>query len=136
MVKHIVDTGPLVAAMRREPTPASRWASALLRSLPRPLYTCEAVLTETAYFVGAPDVLGALADGLLVVRFSLETAQARVAELVNKYADREMALADACLVAMTELFPQCQLITLDVTDFRVYRRYGDKPIPLILPPTA
>ncbi len=136
ILKHIVDTGPLVALFRREATPASTWAIALLRSLPRPLYTCEPVLTETAFFVGPKAVCHALAEGLLVVRFSLEMAQTRVLDLVQKYADREMELADACLVVMSELYPQCQVITLDAADFRVYRRHGDKPIPLLLPPGA
>ena len=37
----------------------------LLRHLPRPLYTCEAVLTEVAHFLGNPEpVLAAVADGL------------------------------------------------------------------------
>jgi hypothetical protein len=71
--------------------------------LPHPLYTCEPVLTEAAHFLGdAGPVLTAVGDGLLVCPWNLCDHEARVRELVRKYADRRMDLADACLEAMSE----------------------------------
>jgi hypothetical protein len=47
---------------------------------------------------------------------------------------REMDLADACIVRMTELMRDCQVLTLDRADFAVYRRNGRDLIPMIAPP--
>jgi predicted nucleic acid-binding protein len=54
--------------------------------------------------------------------------------LLKKYADRQMDLADACIVRMSELTRDCRVITLDRNDFEVYRRNGRDVIPLIVPP--
>ncbi len=43
-----------------------------------------------------------------------------------------MALADACLVRMSELFPYDVLLTID-SDFRIYRRNRRQAIPLLTP---
>jgi predicted nucleic acid-binding protein len=98
------------------------------------VYTCEAVLTEAAHFLGtAEPVLAAVADGLLICPWDLVEQHDRVRELVRKYADQPMDLADACLVAMTEKWWDCKVVTVDATDFRVYRRRGRHAIPLITP---
>jgi uncharacterized protein len=47
-----------------------------------------------------------------------------------------MDLADACIVRMTELMPDSRVITVDRSDFSVYRRHGRDLIPLIVPPEA
>jgi hypothetical protein len=45
-----------------------------------------------------------------------------------------MDLADACLARMSELHPDCVLLTVD-SEFRdVYRRNGRQVIPTLLPP--
>jgi predicted nucleic acid-binding protein len=51
---------------------------------------------------------------------------------MEKYADRPMDFADACLVAMTEEFSDPMLFTLD-DDFRFYRRHGRDTIPFVSP---
>jgi hypothetical protein len=56
-----------------------------------------------------------------------------VRELIRKYADQPMDLADACLVAMSEHWWDCKVVTIDAADFRVYRRRGRHAIPLITP---
>jgi len=133
---YLVDTGPLVAAFRR---PEDRdaftpWAAKLLRSLPYPLFTCDAVLTEAGHFLGSPaKLLEAVKRGLLVSRFDTQTAAPRLAELVEKYADRSMDFADACLVCMSEQTRDCKVVTIDRADFTVYRRHGREAIPLLLP---
>src|SRR5678815_2112582 len=100
---YILDTGPLVAAFRRrqDKDPFTPWAANLLRSLPYPLFTCDAVLTEAAHFLGSPGrLLEALKRGLLVSHLDTQTAAPRLAELVEKYSDQPMDFADACLVYM------------------------------------
>ncbi len=133
---YILDTGPLVAAFRRpqDGDPFTPWAARLIRSLPYPLFTCDAVLTETAHFLGsAAKLLDSINRGLLVSRFDTQAAAPRLAQLVDKYSDRPMDFADACLVQMSEQTRDCEIVTVDRGDFRVYRRYGREPIPLLLP---
>jgi uncharacterized protein len=43
-----------------------------------------------------------------------------------------MALADACLVRMSEMNAGGRVLTLD-KDFRVYRRFGRQAIPTLSP---
>jgi uncharacterized protein len=133
---YLLDTGPLVAAFRRpeDKDPFTPWATRLVRSLPYPLFTCDAVLTEAAHFLRSPaKLLDAVERGLLVSRFDTQTAAPRLAELVAKYADRAMDFADACLVYMSEQTRDCKVVTIDRADFAVYRRHGREAIPLLLP---
>ena len=69
---YLLDTGPLVAAFRRpeDKDPFTPWAAKLIRSLPYPLFTCDAVLAEAAHFLRSPaKLLEAVKRGLLVSRF-------------------------------------------------------------------
>jgi hypothetical protein len=43
-----------------------------------------------------------------------------------------MALADACLVRMSELSARSAVVTVD-GDFRIYRRNGRQAIPVVMP---
>ncbi len=64
-----------------------------------------------------------------------KTAEAGpVFDLLHKYRDRDMELADACLVRMTELNSQCKIWTVDRGDFSVYRRHGRQMVPCEFPP--
>jgi len=135
-VIYILDTGPLVAAFRRplDGDVFTPWAAKLIRSLPYPLFTCDAVLTEAAHFLRSPaKLLDALTRGLLVSRFDTQSAASRLSELIATYADQPMGFADACVVCMTEQTKDCQVVTIDRSDFTVYRRHGRQPIPLLLP---
>ena len=51
---------------------------------------------------------------------------------MTRYASVPMSLADSCLVRMSEIYPDCRILTLD-SDFRVYRRNGRQMIPTITP---
>jgi len=133
---YLLDTGPLVAAFRRrgDHDQFTPWASNLIRSLPYPLFTCDAVLTEAAHFLrSSAQLLEAIKRGLLVSRFDTQASAVRLAELVKKYADAPMDFADACLVCMSEQTKDCKVVTIDRADFAVYRRFGREPIPLLLP---
>lgn len=69
----------------------------------------------------------------IILSFNLSEQTTAVLSLLNKYHDREMDLADACIVRMSELTRDCRVITLDRADFAVYRRNGRELIPLIAP---
>jgi predicted nucleic acid-binding protein len=49
-----------------------------------------------------------------------------------RYRNRPMSLADACLVRLSEIHPAGEVFTLD-SDFRIYRRHGNKVIPVLMP---
>ncbi len=134
-MKRIADTGLLVAAADSRDQHHA-WAVTSLRNL-TPFHTCEAVVLETAWMLGSPrGVLSLLARGDLVLDpdFSLSAELDRLLALCNKYADREMDLADACLVRMTELTGRCKIWTVDRADFTAYRRHGRLPVPCEFPP--
>lgn len=74
-------------------------------------------------------------EGDVAVPFSLREQHTRVRQLLEKYHGI-MDLTDACVVRLSEMYPQCLVFTVDKTDFNVYRRFGDQAIPLNLPPEA
>jgi hypothetical protein len=55
-----------------------------------------------------------------------------VLNLLEKYADVPMSIADACLVRLTEILPEPLLLTTD-SAFRIYRRLGKRVIPTRMP---
>jgi hypothetical protein len=81
---------------------------------------------------GQRAVSAMLVRGALVPAFSLADNLERVLQLMDKYADLPMSLADACLVRMTELLADPVVLTLDA-DFRVYRRHGRQTVPFVAP---
>ena len=129
----IVDTGFLVALLIRREN-RHRWARAQLPHLPPPWETCEAVLSEAFYLLGASgSKLAALLQRRAVVcSFHVGTEISAPLKLMAKYADVPMSFADACLVRMTEVLADPILLTLD-SHFRIYRRRGNEPIPCVIP---
>lgn len=132
----VVDTGPLVAALVRADANHA-WTRAQLESLPGPLVTCEAVLSEAFFLLrrarGGGDGLASLIDrGIVEVRFDFQDERDAVLRLLRKYADTPMSFADACLVRMAELRRDSRILTLD-RDFETYRRNGRERIPLLAP---
>jgi predicted nucleic acid-binding protein len=130
----LVDTGFLAALFRRRDTHRA-WALRQASEVRRPWHCCEAVLTEALFILGKPGlpVLSTLLrNGSLQISFSFGDHQEPVLELMEKYADVPMSLADACLVRMTEVLPDPVVLSTDA-DFRVYRRNGRQVVPCVLP---
>jgi predicted nucleic acid-binding protein len=132
----ITDTGPLVAYLSKCDT-YHTWTCNQLEQISLPLLTCEAVLTEACFLVSrnggeAEDLIYMLSQGWLSIPFSLLHESKVVGELMRKYADIPMSLADGCRLRMTELLPNSQLLTLD-EDFSIYRKNGKEAVPVIMP---
>lgn len=132
----IIDTGPLVTFLA-EGAEHGTWVTEQFKRLRPPLLTCEAVLTEAAFLLkreGAEaDKLFALLErGVLRLNFTLGDQEPDVRELMRRYRDTPMSLADACLVRMAELHAGATIFTLD-GDFRVYRKHGRQIIPVLMP---
>ena len=68
----------------------------------------------------------------VIPAFDLAADLERVLDLMQKYSDIPMSLADACLVRMSETNPDPVVLTTD-TDFRVYRRHSRQIVPSITP---
>jgi uncharacterized protein len=74
----------------------------------------------------------ALRQGLIAIEFDLRTELPTVLDLMDRYDNVPMSLADACLVRMAELLPGTQVFTLD-EDFRIYRKNRVEPLELVAP---
>ena len=130
----IADTGFLVAFANRRDR-YHDWAVSLAARVTKPLLTCEAVLAETAFHLkSVPLVLAMIREGLIESVFVASDHLVKMAELADRYADRRPDLADICLIRMSELHPRHPVITVDRTDFQVYRRNKRETIPVICPP--
>lgn len=138
MTVAIVDTGPLVAFFDRAEQ-HHRWVVERFEELDAPLLVCEPVLTEAMYLLArypkAQDaVLELVHNGALSVAFRLDEHLGVLRELLQKYKDTPMSLADACIVRMTEIHHRHAVLTLD-SDFLVYRKHGRAALALIHPAT-
>lgn len=132
----IADTGPLVAILDRDEQ-HHPWAVLELKRLPPKMLTCEAVLAEVHFLTqDLPEaklrIESWLADGRLELPFAVREHHSAVHELMARYASLPMSFADACLVRMSELWPEAPVFTLD-SDFRIYRRNKRQSLPLICP---
>jgi uncharacterized protein len=136
MTVAIVDTGPLVAFFARTEQHHD-WVAERLEELEAPLLVCEPVLAETMYLLAryprAQDVmLELINNGALSVAFRLDEHIGALRNLLRKYQDIPMSLADACIVRMSEIYERHAVLTLD-SDFLVYRKHGRAPLTLIHP---
>ena len=137
MAKNIlVDTGPLVAALRRRDK-HHEWARAHFEAATRPFVSCEAVISEAVFLLeraggGKQALLGLLERGIVVIGYSLESEMTETLRLMRRYDDTPMSFADACLVRMSERIDRSVVFTTD-SDFQLYRKNGRQIIPLMIP---
>jgi uncharacterized protein len=133
-VNGIADTGFLVGFGNRRDR-YHEWALGVAEQVASPLLTCEAVLAEAAFHlqdVGL--VLAMVREGLVEVAFECRDHWPQLEALAERYRDREPDLADLCLIRMSELYPRHAVVTVDRTDFEVYRRNKREIIPTLYPP--
>ncbi len=136
MTSIIVDSGPLVALLNRRERNHS-WVVKVMDTIEPPLFTCDAVLSETCFLLrhidgGSDSVLELVARGLVRSDFHAMAEVGPIRALMKRFGSVPMSLADACLVRMTELDPRSAVLTLD-GDFRIYRRNKRQVVPTLMP---
>lgn len=119
----LVDTGPIVAYLHR----GDAWHGAAKRFFQRwrgDLLTTWPVITEAAYLSGSTKarlaILQWLQRNLSVAPQNNEDCAA-IERYLRKYADQSPDLADLSLLALAERTGVRDIITVDTTDFSVYR---------------
>jgi uncharacterized protein len=132
----LVDAGPLVALVDADDQYHEQCVAALKR-LHEPLATVWPPLTEAMYLLNdLPSAQNALWEMLMrkaVDVLSLGSVDLpRLRELMRKYADRQMDLADAALIRVAEREGIRKIFTVDKRDFAVYRIHG-RVRPSIIP---
>lgn len=129
----LVDTGFWLALANRRDR-FHRTAKAVLAKASDPLVTTWPVLTETCHLLVSR--LGPEAE-IRFIRtaragafetFALQTRHfPRIEELMTKYRDLPMDLADASLVLLAEELGSGRILSTDQRDFRTYRWKNRKP---------
>lgn len=124
----LVDAGPLVAVVDADDQHHASCVDAL-RRMREPLGTVWPALTEAMYLVGdqprAQEALWEMLARGAVQLLPLDAGDVpRMRELMRKYADRPMDLADAALVRVAEREGIRTIFTVDRKDFAVYRLHG------------
>ena len=132
----ICDTGPLVAYLNRH-DPHHAWAVAAMKHVRPPMLTSAPVLTEVVYFLREDDLavdplFQLLERDALRPEFDLSTHWPRIRTLMARY--ERMDLADASMVVMSELHARSEVLTIDRTDFGIYRRNDRQVIDFVAPP--
>jgi predicted nucleic acid-binding protein len=132
----LLDTGPLVsflaAGLRHHLWACDQWK--LYRP---PMLTCEPVLTEASFLLKregqeADPLFALLERGVIRIALDIQEELADLQALMHRYRNKPMSLADACLIRLSELHSDAEVFTLD-SDFRIYRRHGNKVIPVLMP---
>ncbi len=125
---NLVDSGVLIALLDRDDPNHNRCLNATQLLPNQPMLTTWCCFTEAMYFLGKID--GHHAQAKLwewvfsedLELHSLSTFEiSRMSELMKKYADTPMDLADASLMVVAEARNIQQILTLD-SDFYVYRK--------------
>jgi uncharacterized protein len=121
----LVDAGPLVALVHAGDRHHGQCREAA-RMIRGPVGTVWPVVTEAMYLLSfswrAQDGLWELMEGANMELLPLgATDSTRMRELIHKYQDLPMDLADAALVTVAERERIGKIFTLDRRDFEVYR---------------
>jgi len=123
----LIDAGPLVALCSRNDT----WHLAcheVLAELREPLLTVWPAITEAMHLIKDSDiaqetVLEWLSNGAVKLAPLDRADLPRIGELMRKYRDLPMDLADAALVRVAERERIRRIFTVDRRDFEIYRPY-------------
>ena len=130
----IADSGFIAAVFAKSKPKEQQWALRWLRKASLPLLTSAINIFEAGWLVGNPEGIMRLVvegDYKLALDFDRETEA--LYELMKKYSEN-MDLGDAAIVRLSELYPHAVVLTVDRTDFSVYRRFRNQTIPCDFPP--
>jgi uncharacterized protein len=123
----LADTGFFIALGNNGDRYHSR-AIQVISTLREPLITTYPVITETSYLLARDaglavqfEFLTEVANGTFPV-FDLQRQHlSRMVELMRRYDNLPMDLADASLVVLAEHFGHGKILTCDRRDFNIYR---------------
>ena len=126
----LVDAGPLVAVVDSGDQ-HHRKCVAALREIREPLATVWPALTEAMYLLLdlplGQEAVWEMVERKVVKILPLDAGDVpRIRELMGKYADLPMDLADAALVRVAERDGLDTVFTVDRRDFDLYRISGRK----------
>jgi predicted nucleic acid-binding protein len=131
----VVDTGPLVATVRKREK-AHHKCVAALKTLRPPLLTCWPVLTEAAWLLRNEP------EGMRAIGGLIRTGSVKLVDLdaialdwiivfLERYASIGAQLADAALIYIAEREGIDTVFTLDRRDFSVYRTTDGRPLKIM-----
>ena len=131
----VVDTGPLVATIRKREK-AHKKCVAALKVLRPPLLTCWPVLTEAAWLLrdepGGIKAIGGLVQSGSVRLVELdESALHWIIAFLDRYASVGPQMADAALMYIAEREGIETVFTLDRRDFSVYRTTDGRALEIV-----
>jgi predicted nucleic acid-binding protein len=132
----LVDAGPLVAFFDLADQHHAKCVAAL-KTLREPLATVWPPLTEAMYLLAdvpkAQDALWEMLSRGALTLLSLDATDGpRIRELMHKYGNRPMDLADAALLRVAEREGLRKVFTVDRRDFAVYRLHN-RIRPILIP---
>ena len=121
----LVDTGPLVALIHEDDN-EHRACKDAFASFNEPLGTVWPVLTEAIYLLSfsweaQTALMEMIETGAVEILPLGVTDIPRIRELMRKYRDLPMDLADAALVRVAERERLRRVFTIDRRDFQIYR---------------
>jgi predicted nucleic acid-binding protein len=132
----LTDAGPLVALVDGDDNRHRACTGALPR-LAAPMVTTWPCFTEAMYLIGSAmghsgqdDLWDFVDSGDLIIHESNPAERSRMRELMAKYKDTPMDLADASLVAAAEVLGVRRIFTVD-SDFVVYRLPGKQSFEIV-----
>ncbi len=133
-IRYLVDAGPLVATVNAQDQ-RHGWAVSVMSVIDEPVGTSEVTLAEACHLVKShrlslQRIVTAISNGRLIP-ISPWPEAGRIAALLEKYPF--MDAGGASLLVLSERRPRATIITTDVRDFSVYRRFRNEPLPLIHP---
>jgi predicted nucleic acid-binding protein len=123
----LADTGFFIALGNNGDRYHSR-AIQVIATLREPLITTYPVITETSYLLARDaglavqfEFLTEVANGTFPVFDFQRQHLSRMVELMKRYANLPMDLADASLVVLAEHLGHGRILTCDRRDFNIYR---------------
>jgi predicted nucleic acid-binding protein len=121
----VVDTGPLVAVIRRREAAHEACVDAL-KQLRSPPFTCWPVITEVSWLLrnepgGIRAVARLVQSGVVRLVDLDEPALISIVNLMERYASAGVQLADAALLFIADREQIDTILTLDRRDFTIVR---------------
>ena len=132
----LIDAGPLVALVDADDQHNAKCVAAL-KALREPLATVWPPLVEAMYLLSdqpaAQEALWEMLERAAVLLLPFDANDIpRTRELMRKYGNRPMDLADAALIRVAEREGIRKIFTVDRPDFSVYRLHN-RTRPILIP---